>query len=147
MESDGARRQGSVLIVQADAQQRDGMAELLGQEGYAVEGAAHGQEALVALAEGQLPDLIDLDPIMPVMNGWVFQAELQADPRLAALPVIILSDETDRVSGAPLPAAAYLTKPPDVLELLLLTARYCGQSPGGACDIGAIFLEGAPPSS
>jgi CheY-like chemotaxis protein len=150
------RHQGRVLIVAADAGLRDGMVELLQREDYSVASAAHGQAALAALKDEVLPNVIFLDPLLPVMNGWVFRQEQQADPRLAAIPVVILCRAADQLPCAELRAAGYLNQPLDASELLAVAAHYSGPLPSetleeldvtGACDIGAIFLEGAPPSS
>jgi two-component system chemotaxis response regulator CheY len=60
--------------------------------GYQVASAANGQEALVLLRDAaERPCVIVLDLMMPIMDGWTFLAEQQADEALAAIPVIILT--------------------------------------------------------
>jgi CheY-like chemotaxis protein len=53
--------------------------------------AANGREALERLRDEPVPDLILLDLMMPVMSGWEFLAQRQAQPALAGIPVMILS--------------------------------------------------------
>ncbi len=78
------------------------------------------------LAEEPLPALIVLDLMMPELNGWEFHLRLQQDPRLAAVPVVVLS----AVAGfeqrrGKLDVAAMLSKPVDLDQLLQVVARYC----------------------
>jgi CheY-like chemotaxis protein len=110
-----------VLLVEDDADLRDMMALLLHLEGFDTTTAVHGREALDRLhAVSDLPHVILLDLMMPVMDGWQFRREQLADTRLDAIPVVVLSAVADRVSD--LNAAAVLSKPLD-LEILLKTLR------------------------
>ena len=60
------------------------MSELLEEEGFAVEGAANGREALARLRAGNVhPAVILLDLMMPGMDGWDFRSEQMRDPQLA----------------------------------------------------------------
>lgn len=97
---------------------REDLAYLLAADGFTVRTAAHGAEALAILAAGYRPDLIILDLMLPVMDGWETRARLLADPQLAPIPVLILSGiANDEPEVAPLRAAAYLTKPVGVDRL------------------------------
>lgn len=100
------------------------MAQLLSLEGLRTETVANGSEALRYLAGGDIPDVILLDLMMPVMDGWEFRRRQQADPRLAGVPVIILS-ALDQTRGVGLNAAAFLKKPLDFDRLLELVRQYC----------------------
>lgn len=112
---------GAILIVDDDNDVRAALAELLEEEGFAVEAAHNGNEALARLRGGTLhPAVILLDLMMPGMNGWDFRSEQMRDPKLAAVPVVIvsasgLSDESIRAQFHP---AGYVEKPIERTELL-----------------------------
>jgi CheY-like chemotaxis protein len=78
----------SVLIVDDDRDIRESLGELLRDEGFAVEAAWNGAEAMKRLQAGFRPDLIILDLMMPVMDGVTFHAALKESPDLAGIPVI-----------------------------------------------------------
>src|SRR5258708_35647529 len=80
-----------ILLVEDQRDFRELLAELLTAEGYAVDCAANGREACLRLRRAPLPNLILLDLIMPVMNGWGFLSALQPDPALPRIPVYVLS--------------------------------------------------------
>src|SRR4051812_12376876 len=85
---------------------------ILEVEGYEVTSAGNGREALDRLGGGPRPDLILLDLMMPVMTGWEFLDQRKQDPRLAAIPVVILSAVSDVAPDlGSLGAAACITKP------------------------------------
>lgn len=107
-----------VLVVDDDDFIRGSLTEALGDEGYEIRGAAHGQEALAVLTDWR-PDVILLDLMMPVMDGWTFRTEQQKDPAHAQIPVIVLSATRDlRQHAESLNAAAAFLKPFDLNELL-----------------------------
>src|SRR2546430_989400 len=73
-----------VLIVEDDADLREMMAQLLSLEGFQAAAVANGSEALQYLHNGHIkPDVILLDLMMPVMDGWEFRRKQQADPAFA----------------------------------------------------------------
>ena len=113
-----------VLIVEDDADLREMMAQLLALEGFVATAVANGREALHYLETGDKPDVILLDLMMPVMDGWEFRRQQQSDPALAAVPVIILS-ALDQRRAADVNAVAFLKKPLDFDRLLELVRRYC----------------------
>src|SRR6185295_5189762 len=80
-----------LLLVEDEPDIREPLRELLEDEGFAVRTANNGQDALTALGQGELPEVIIADLLMPVMNGLEMLERLRADPRLAALPIIFLS--------------------------------------------------------
>jgi DNA-binding response OmpR family regulator len=118
-----APRHCPVLIVEDDPDLREMMAQLLSLEGFCAETAANGRDALEYLSRGDIPEVILLDLMMPVMDGWEFRRQQQRDPALAGLPVVVLS-ALDASRGANL-GAAYLKKPLDFDRLLDLVRRYC----------------------
>src|SRR5881394_840605 len=102
-----------VLIVEDDGDLPEMMAQLLTLEGYTAVAVANGREALDYLHDGHdRPDVILLDLMMPVMDGWEFRRAMKADPDLADLPVIVLS-ALDPSSARGVDSVAYLKKPLD----------------------------------
>jgi two-component system alkaline phosphatase synthesis response regulator PhoP len=81
--------------------------------GYSVIAAYDGSEALW-LVTSEKPDLVILDILMPEMDGWDLLEQIEADPELSGIPVIMLtaraSDE-DVLRGLETGAVEYLTKP------------------------------------
>lgn len=116
-----------ILVVEDDQYIRDSLAELLTDEGYQVNVARDGQEGLDQLhATAQLPNLILLDLMMPVKDGFQFRAEQRQDARLANIPVVIFSADTGvNQPHAQFEGAAILKKPVDLDALLLMVKQYC----------------------
>ena len=119
-----------ILLVEDDVDLLNIERQLLADEGYAVKPAANGYEALAILRGPEtepLPCLILLDLMMPVMDGWQFRAEQISDPRLAGIPVVILTANSQALGkGDRLSAAAALTKPVALKQLLDIVQSFCG---------------------
>lgn len=116
----------NILIIEDEFLIRDALTEFLEEEGYRVAGAANGQEALVMLRKGLVPDLILLDLMMPVMSGMQFLNEQQSDARLASIPVVLLSaDRNSQEKVLSLAPVEYLEKPVRLTDLLDTVERYC----------------------
>jgi CheY-like chemotaxis protein len=81
----------TVLVVDDDAEIRQALLELLEDEEYGVILAANGKEALDLVAAGLKPDVILLDVMMPVMDGWHFLSARLKHPELIEVPIIIIS--------------------------------------------------------
>ena len=77
-----------VLIIDDDRDIREALGELLAEEGFVIEAAWNGAEALKRLEAGFRPNLIILDLMMPVMDGLAFRAAQKRSPELARIPVI-----------------------------------------------------------
>ena len=77
-----------IFIVDDDRDIRENLGELLREEGFSVEAAWSGAEALKRLAAGFKPDLIILDLMMPGMDGIAFRARMKVTPALSAIPII-----------------------------------------------------------
>lgn len=121
----GAVEGRSVLVVDDDADMREQLAEVLGDEGYEVVTAGNGVEALARLREAR-PALILLDLAMPVMDGWAFQAELRKDRAFVDIPIVLLSGQGNaRESAARLDARACLVKPVPYPTLIGTVQRFC----------------------
>ncbi len=102
----------TVLIVEDDAIIREGLAAILERAGYQVIPAAHGREALDRLREGPV-DLIVLDMMLPVLDGWRFLERCRSGQRPLPAPVLVVSgfDEGSLEWAVALGAAGYLRKP------------------------------------
>jgi CheY-like chemotaxis protein len=108
----------AVLIVEDDPELRNMMDQLLHLEGFVPVTAINGLDALRVLKSGVHIDVILLDLMMPVMDGWAFRHAQRRDPEIAHIPVIVLTaaanirfDElaATAVFAKPLPFDAVLT--------------------------------------
>lgn len=109
----------SVLIVEDDRNIAELLQMYLEKEGYAVTVAADGGQGL-AKFRAIKPDLVLLDVMMPVMDGWELTRELRrCYPRLPIMLVTARDTIEDKRTGFTSGADDYLTKPVDLDELLL----------------------------
>ena len=100
-----------VLIIEDQSYLRDMLVEIFSEFGYAATGSGDPREALAQLPSIR-PSLIVLDMWMPTMNGRAFLERLRADPRFAALPVLIVSgDRSVRLEGPAYRHVGFLMKP------------------------------------
>jgi len=113
-----------VLVVDDDPDIRELLFTALEDEGFEVVPAGNGQEAL-AIIKTFRPDVIVLDLMMPVMDGWQFAAELRArDDGDEDIPIVLLSAARDlKTHAKTLAAADIIEKPFDLAELLPKIAR------------------------
>jgi CheY-like chemotaxis protein len=120
----------SILIVDDEPQIRALLADILTEEGYTVDTATNGQDAINYLqTTGVPPCMIVLDLMMPIMDGWQFRAIQQHDPTLAQIPVVVISARPDLVRAATsLGVTEVLSKPIDLDSLLTTVERYCASS-------------------
>ncbi len=79
-----------ILVVEDDESIRQGLADVLENEGYRVITAKNGEEGLERLWEDQ-PDLVILDLMMPVMDGFEFKKIMDSHPERRTIPVIVFS--------------------------------------------------------
>jgi CheY-like chemotaxis protein len=118
----------TVLVIEDDSIQRDGLATILRREGVRVLTAKDGNEALNKLSSHPVPDLILLDMLIPsgYDDGWWFLKQRQHIPELTAVPVIIVTSLSDASKewAASLDAAGLISKPFEV-ETLLAEIRLC----------------------
>ncbi len=119
-ESGGARP--VILVVEDDPDALEALGDLLESHGYAVTSARHGAEALDLLGRLPLPRLIVLDLLMPTMDGWEFRRRQKNDPRIAHIPVVVVSASS---AAKPIEADIVLRKPVDIDRLLETIASYC----------------------
>jgi len=118
---------GGILIVDDDLDTGEAMSEMLAHQGFDVELATDGQRALETLRSSDtLPDVILLDLMMPVMNGWQFRRAQLDDPQLAEVPVIVLTASWASDSQlSQLKAAALFRKPVDAGTLVRKIHSIC----------------------
>jgi twitching motility two-component system response regulator PilH len=111
---------GTILVVDDSPTETRIFMDALTEAGFRVETATNGEEG-VRFARRHRPDLILMDVVMPVLNGFQATRQLRGDPTTAEIPIIIVSSKdqpTDRTWGLRQGALDYLTKPVDVAELL-----------------------------
>lgn len=122
----------TILVVEDEFAIREALTEFLEEEGYTVDGASNGQEALDYLASSPPPALILLDLRMPIMNGAQFLEIQRRDPALASIPVVLLSADSSGQHEVEADAVAeYLDKPVRLTNVLDIVARYCSAEPTG----------------
>ncbi|MCL4108376.1 UNVERIFIED_CONTAM: hypothetical protein GTU68_065404 [Idotea baltica] len=117
-----------ILIAEDDLHIRQGLTDLLSQEGYEIEAAENGKVAL-ELFQKQKPQFVILDIMMPEMDGYSVCREIRAIDH--DIPIIFLSaksEEIDRVIGLELGADDYISKPFGTREVVAriraITRRY-----------------------
>jgi CheY-like chemotaxis protein len=126
MQGDPKREGPHILVVEDDEDAREAMVALLEMKGYRAVPAGNGREALDYLHRAAAPDLIILDLWMPVMDGWEFRQEQTKNPRLADIPVIVVTALSDQVE---VDANEVIIKPVDVNRLLTTVSHYCRPEP------------------
>lgn len=101
---------------------------VLEKAGYRVESAENGEEG-ISVARRLHPDIIIMDVVMPVLNGFQATRQLQRDPQTADIPVIMVTSkdqETDRTWGLRQGALDYLVKPVEGRDLVAKIKRVLG---------------------
>jgi two-component system chemotaxis response regulator CheY len=117
-----------ILVADDDVDIRDATRLVLEHNGYLVVAASNGEEALRLLQDGPV-DLILLDMMMPVMDGWGFRNSQPEGPAFVNIPVVVLTgDGRASAKAEAIGAAGYLRKPVDLDVLLTVVARHCARS-------------------
>ncbi len=111
-----------ILIVEDDKFLRELIAQKLIKEGYDIAEAVDGEKGIKAVEE-EKPDLVLLDLILPGVDGFEVLAKIKEDPKIAQIPVIILSNlgqKDDIERGLKMGAVDYLIKahftPGEIIE-------------------------------
>ncbi|AVO37997.1 phosphate regulon transcriptional regulator PhoB [Pukyongiella litopenaei] len=137
----------TVLVVEDEPAQREVLAYNLEAEGFAVNRAADGDEALLQVEESP-PDVIVLDWMLPGVSGIEICRRLKIRPEMRGIPVIMLSarsEEADRVRGLETGADDYVVKPYSVAELIARVRtqlrRSRPSSVGVRLEFGDIVLD------
>jgi CheY-like chemotaxis protein len=112
-----------ILVVDDEAAIRDLLVDVLQMEGFVVDAAGHGAEAL-DIASAHRPDLVLLDLMMPVMDGRQFVERCRRMPALAALPIVLMSAAADgHAASREIGAWGFLPKPFDFDDLAQVLRR------------------------
>jgi CheY-like chemotaxis protein len=121
-----------VLVVEDDEDLVELVRQVLEADGHRVEIALNGRAALEALARADpLPSVILLDLTMPEMNGNEFREVQLADPRVAAVPIVLMTASGQVAEKtARLGAMGGLGKPFDMYELLRVVRSFAEQPAG-----------------
>ncbi len=120
---------GTVLVVDDSPTERRVFVNALVKAGYNAETAPNGEEGVRA-ARRLHPDVILMDVVMPVLNGFQATRQLQRDPETANIPVIMVTtkdQETDRTWGLRQGAMDYVVKPVDAQELVARVRMALGE--------------------
>ncbi len=107
----------SVLIVEDDPNIAELLQMYLEKEGYAVTTAADGGQGLAKFRAGR-PDLVLLDVMMPVMDGWAVCRAIRAEAQTPVIMLTAKSETDDKVAGLKSGADDYITKPFEMKEVL-----------------------------
>ena len=108
-----------VLVVEDEPDIRDLVALILEEEGFTIETADQGREGL-AKAHRQLPDMVIVDLMMPIMSGWEFLSIWQADSETQHIPVVAMSAAYSVATAEVTGIQGFLRKPFHVDRLLAL---------------------------
>lgn len=120
-----------ILTVDDDESIRQSVTDMLELEGFEAVWAKNGQVAidyLKAIPDSELPDLVLLDYMMPVMNGKDFFVEKTKHPRLANIPVVMMTangnlvNVMDNVESA----GGYMSKPMDYETVVKMVKHFIG---------------------
>jgi two-component system, chemotaxis family, chemotaxis protein CheY len=120
-----------VLVVDDDPDILDAICDILEGERYRVARARNGLEALDRVGE-ELPAVILLDLMMPVMDGLAFATALRKQPLARSVPIVVISADGNPQRAAALGAAGFLAKPFDIDALLSRVSDVAGASPSPA---------------
>ncbi|MCI0519967.1 MAG: response regulator transcription factor [Chloroflexi bacterium] len=106
-----------ILVVEDEPSLQETLAYNLARQGYQVERAGDGQSAL-EVARHTAPDLIVLDLMLPILDGFEVCRILRQEMNMPIIMLTARDDEIDRVLGLEMGADDYVTKPFSVRELL-----------------------------
>jgi CheY-like chemotaxis protein len=125
------KSKAKILIVDDDADFVESTRIVLESKPYEVIVAVNGNDALRKAAE-EKPDLILLDIIMPVKDGFTAAEQLKKDPNLAKIPVLMLTSYSTKGSGTEIPRGSgysldtedYIEKPVTPQNLLAVIEKH-----------------------
>ena len=117
--------EGSILLVDDEPELLRALTVRLRAAGFACRTAANGREALAQIRQAH-PDLIISDLLMPELDGYALCRQLQADPRTASIPIIILTAVPSRsieLHSEPLAGSPRIMHKPFDSAILLTAVR------------------------
>jgi CheY-like chemotaxis protein len=118
-----------ILVVEDDSSIRELLVELLESEGYEVASAVNGAEGLKVLQIQRTPDLILIDLMMPVMDGYTFRTEQLKNPQWALIPTVVMSAEANaKEKMKKFNISAFLSKPVELETILQTVAKFSSLS-------------------
>ena len=114
-----------LLVVEDSSDLQELIRALFELEGYQVHCVSNGAEALEFLSAAEvLPQIILLDLMMPIMDGFEFRKAQLADPKISGIPTIVMTaDGNVKIKGSPLGDVDYLRKPAEINEILDVVQR------------------------
>ena len=125
-----------IVVVDDDDFVREAICGMLRDEGYRAVEAANGKDAIDLLrSSSHRPQLILLDLMMPVMDGWEFLMGIDEDPSLHRIPVALMSAHPsvsrafEKHDADPASTRMLLPKPLDLQRLLSIVQSVCGSCP------------------
>ncbi len=104
-----------VLVVDDDQHIREALVEVLELEGFKPLVAENGQRGL-ELLRAEKPDVVLLDLMMPVMNGWEFRQIQVGDPLVADIPVVVMTAHIGGADG--IDGVSFIKKPMEIEDLV-----------------------------
>jgi CheY-like chemotaxis protein len=118
-----------ILVVDDEPTIRELVAEAFREAGYCVDTAAHGAEALQLIHAGPPPHAIVLDLMMPRLDGTGFVELMRLNPRLASVPVVLVTAAYGATTAAErIGARACITKPFELDHLVEAVGTIIGDS-------------------
>ena len=117
-----------ILVVDDDDDFREALSEVLTEAGYPVQQAQNGEVALSRVA-AESPGMVLLDLKMPVLDGWGVMERMRAQPKSAAIPILVLSAYGFEWEAELLGAQGYIPKSVGMDEILERVRRAAGPPP------------------
>src|SRR5690242_21576991 len=143
---DTASASGRVVVVEDDPLQAESLAFILRQEGYVVELAATGAEALVVARTQPPPDTVLLDVALPDLSGVEVARRLRAGSNVPIIMLTARRNEIDKITGLDAGADDYVTKPFSHGELLARIRAQIRRATGGSASsevVHGVYTIGA----
>jgi len=117
--------QKKILVVEDDHSIRELLQELLESEGYEVHTAVNGLEGIKHLEAGLNPNLILVDLMMPVMDGYTFRTQQLNNPVWKEIPIVVMSAEANaKAKMKNYQVEVFLSKPVELDTIINTVASF-----------------------